>query len=134
MNHNALIEIALILLLGIGAQWIAWRLNFPSILLLLVFGIVAGPITGLVDADRLLGELLIPLVSLLVGLILFEGGLSLNLRDIGGVQNVVRRLITVGALATMLIVSIAAWGILGFSPAIAVLFGAVLSVTGPTVI
>jgi NhaP-type Na+/H+ or K+/H+ antiporter len=134
MNHNALVDIAVVLVLGISAQWIAWRLNFPSILLLLLLGIVAGPVTGLLDADRLLGDLLIPLVSLSVGLILFEGGLSLNLRDIGGVTGVVRRLITVGALATFAIVSLAAWGVLGLAPSLAILYGAVLSVTGPTVI
>lgn len=134
MNHQALIDIATVLVLGMGAQWIAWRWNFPSILLLLVLGIVAGPVAGILDADRLLGDLLIPVVSLSVALILFEGGLSLNLRDIGGVTDVVRRLITIGALVAFAIISFAAWAILDFTPTLAILFGAVLSVTGPTVI
>jgi NhaP-type Na+/H+ or K+/H+ antiporter len=134
MNTRLLIEIATVLSLGIGAQWVAWRLNLPSILLLLVLGIVAGPVAGIVDADRLLGDLLIPAVSVSVGLILFEGGLSLNLRSIGGVTGVVRRLITVGVLVTFVVLAVAAWSILGMPPSLALLFSAVLSVTGPTVI
>lgn len=134
MKHDVLVQIALVLVLGIAAQWTAWRLGFPSILLLLLLGIVAGPVAGLIDADAMLGELLVPVVSLLVALILFEGGLGLNLRDIAETRDVVRRLISVGALVASIVISFAAWLFLDLPPSLAILFGALLSVTGPTVI
>jgi NhaP-type Na+/H+ or K+/H+ antiporter len=65
-----------IIILGILAQWLAWRLKFPSILLLLIIGFIAGPITGFIDPDALFGESLFPIVSLSVALILFEGGVK----------------------------------------------------------
>jgi NhaP-type Na+/H+ or K+/H+ antiporter len=86
--------------LGIGAQWLASRLGIPSILCLLVVGLLAGPFVGLIDPDALLGDLLSPLVSLLVAVILFEGGLNLRVSEVRGVRKVVRRLISVGVLLT----------------------------------
>lgn len=78
-----MLGLASLLLLGVAAQWIAWRLRLPSILLLLVIGFVVGPFTGhrLLDPDELLGESLLPFVSLSVAVILFEGGLSLRLKE-----------------------------------------------------
>lgn len=86
-TEQLLTGLASIFALGIGAQWLAAKLRVPSILLLLSTGFLAGPIFGWVDPDRLMGDLLFPIVSLSVGLILFEGGLSLRfaaLREIGG--------------------------------------------------
>lgn len=128
------VGLALILLLGIGAQWLAWRLRLPSILLLLFTGIVAGPVTGWLTPDALLGSLLLPAVSLSVGLILFEGGLGLRLADLQGAGSVVRNLVTLGALTTWLVASASAHWIVGMQWPLAILLGAVLVVTGPTVI
>ena len=77
----------LVLLAGIGllaaiAQWAAWRVRLPAILFLLIFGIVAGPITGVLDPDALFGELLFPIVSLAVAVILFEGSLTLKFDEL----------------------------------------------------
>ena len=83
----------------VSAQWISWRINLPSILLLLVFGFAAGA-TGFVDPNDLLGDLLLPFVSLSVALILYEGGLTLRLEELGAVGGVVRNLVTFGALLT----------------------------------
>lgn len=152
-----LLGLTLILILGVSAQWLAWRTRLPSILLLLLFGFLAGPVAlwvtnpellqrfipaGYVpdhpiylNPAELLGEsLLLTLVSLAVGVILFEGGLTLNLREIHGVRKVVRNMVTVGALVTWVIASLAAWWLLELTPAISILLGAVLIVTGPTVI
>lgn len=66
----------MLVLIGLSAllaQWAAWSLRLPAILLLLLFGVILGPITHLVQPDRLFGELLFPLVSLSVAIILFEG-------------------------------------------------------------
>ena len=92
-----MVSLASIIVLGIGAQWLAWRLRLPSILLLLTAGFLAGPIAGFIEPDELLGETLFPIVSISVGIILFEGGLTLRLNDIAGMRRVVFRLITIGA-------------------------------------
>jgi len=134
MEESLILAIAAIVLLGITAQWIAWATRIPSILLLLIIGLVAGPATGLLDPDALLGELLLPVVAMLVALILFEGGLNLNFAELRESGTVVIRLITVGAAATLVLISLVAWTILGLDPGLAVLVGAVLIVTGPTVI
>ncbi|MCZ6697627.1 MAG: sodium:proton antiporter [Planctomycetota bacterium] len=126
--------VAGIIVLGAAAQWLAWRLGLPSILLLLVFGIVAGPVLGWIDPETLFGDLLVPVVSLSVALILYEGGLTLRLSEFRKVGNVVRNLVTVGALATWVVSALAAHWILGFDPGVSALLGAVLMVTGPTVI
>lgn len=134
MTQEALIALAAILGLGILSQWIAWRLRLPSILLLLLVGIVAGPVTGLLDPDELFGELLRPLVSFAVAVILFDGGLTLRLRDLREVGSVVRNLVTLGVAVTWVIGGLAAYFILGLNGYLATLLGAILTVTGPTVV
>lgn len=123
-----------IVVLGILAQWIAWRLKLPSILLLLTVGLIAGPVTGLVDPDALLGHLLLPVVSLSVALILYEGGLSLRFRELREVGALVRNLCTLGVAVTWLGGTAAAHFIFGVSWHPALLIGALFIVTGPTVI
>jgi NhaP-type Na+/H+ or K+/H+ antiporter len=123
-----------IVVLGIGAQWLAWRMRLPSILFLLFTGISAGPVYGWVDPDALLGKLLLPAVSLSVGLVLFEGGLGLRLADLHGAGSVVRNLVTVGSLVTWAITALAAHFIVAMHWPLSILLGAVLVVTGPTVI
>lgn len=140
--------LALVLILGVLAQWVAWRLKVPSILALLLFGFVAGPVAYWVTGD-LLGwsspvylnieavlpqEVLLALVSLAVGLILFEGGLSLTFSEIRGVRNAVLSLVTIGAVVTWVVATLAAGLILGLPWSVATLLGAILVVTGPTVI
>lgn len=126
--------IAAILVVGIAAQWLAWRAKLPAIVFLLLAGVLAGPVTGLLQPDQLFGRLLHPMVSLGVAVILFEGALTLDLREIRGHGGVVRTLVTVGVLVNWLIVSVAAWWFIDFRPGLAFLFGALVSVTGPTVV
>ncbi len=134
MNEYFLIGIASIIVAGIGAQWLAWRLKLPSIVLLLGLGFLAGPVTGLIRPDEVLGPLLFPLVSLCVAIILFEGGMGLRLHDLRQIGGVVLSLVSVGALVSWILITLAAHYILGLDPAIATLLGAILVVTGPTVI
>lgn len=134
MHNDLLSGLALVIVLSISAQWISWRLRLPSILMLLVFGIVAGPVTGLLDTDHLLGDLLFPFVSLSVAIILFEGGLSLRFDDLSEIGFVVRNLITIGVVITWGITAVAGRFILDLDWSIAILLGAILSVTGPTVV
>jgi len=134
MGEDALIGLASIVVLGIGSQWLAWRLHLPAILLLLLAGFIAGPVTGLIDPDRLLGDTLFPIVSISVGIILFEGGLTLRLAEIQGAQRVLARLITIGALITWIIATAGARLIVGLDFELALLLGAVFIVSGPTVV
>ncbi|MFB6286082.1 MAG: cation:proton antiporter, partial [Candidatus Bipolaricaulia bacterium] len=133
MEHH-LIGIATVIALGIGAQWLAWRVHLPSILVLLVVGFLAGPITGLLHPNELFGELLLPVVSIAVAIILFEGGLSLSLPELREVGSVFTKLVTLGALVTGAASAALAWAIFGIGPSLAALLGAILIVTGPTVI
>lgn len=134
MDHTILLSIAGIGVLGISCQLIAWWARLPAILFLLIVGILVGPVFGLLDPDALFGKLLFPIVSLSVAVILFEGSLTLNFEDIRGHGNTVRNLITIGALITWLIIAVSTHYLIGFPFELAFLFGAVVIVTGPTVI
>ncbi|MGA1203138.1 MAG: cation:proton antiporter [Planctomycetota bacterium] len=134
MPEERLIELALVVVLGIGAKWLAWRLHLPSILLLLLFGFAVGPGLGWVDPDRIFGDTLPPLVALFVAIILFEGGLSLCFSELPAVWRPVRSLIVVGAAITWILAGVAAHLLFGFDLMIAALVGAIFTVTGPTVI
>ena len=97
------VQIALLVIVAVGATWVAGRLRIPSILLLMAIGLIIGPGFNLVDPDALFGDILTPSVSLAVGIILFEGGLSLRLREIEGQQRIIWLLVTVGVLITWVI-------------------------------
>ena len=132
--EEILVQLAAVAVFGIGAQWLAWRVRLPSILLLLLFGFLLGPVLGIIHPDELLGEALFPIVSLSVGVILFEGGLTLKLKELPVSGPVIGRLITVGAVATWIISTLAARLVIGLEWAMAILVGAILIVTGPTVV
>ncbi len=136
MTEQLVIGIVGVIVLGISAQWLAWRFKMPSILLLLLFGFVAGPLTGehLFNPASLQGDWLSAFVSLAIGIILFEGGLSLRVRELRGVGRAVLNLITVGVLATWMLAALAAHMIAEFPVGLAVQIGAILTVTGPTVV
>lgn len=109
-------------------------MRLPAILFLLLTGMVIGPATGLLHPDELFGKLLFPAVSLSVAVILFEGSLTLKIEEIRELRSVVRNLITMGAVITWLITAAATHYLLGFDTNLSLLFGAVVVVTGPTVI
>jgi len=132
--EQTMFMLAMICLIGIGCQWLAWLLKVPAILILLLAGIVVGPVSGLVNPDTLFGDLLFPVISLSVALILFEGGLTLRLHELHDVGHVVRNLVTMGALVTWVVIGLATHALLGFSWELSFLFGALVVVTGPTVI
>lgn len=132
-EHNIMI-LASIGMTAMACQWLAWKLRLPAILFLLLAGLLAGPVTGWLDPDALFGELLFPFVSLSVAVILFEGSMTLQFREIRGLEKVVRRLVSTGMFITWGVTTAAAHWIMGFSWHIALLFGAITVVTGPTVI
>ncbi len=137
------IALAMIFVLGVGAQWIAWKIRIPSILLLLIFGILAGPVMRSVfegspfaiDPDQLFNQdMLLSMVGVAVGLILYEGGLTLNFKELQSTWKPVTLLVTTGALVTWIIAGLSAYYLFGLDKQIAVLLGAILIVTGPTVV
>jgi NhaP-type Na+/H+ or K+/H+ antiporter len=134
MNHEITLIVAGIGLVAIACQWIGWRMKLPAIVLLLVAGLIAGPVTGLVKPDKLFGDLLFPLVSLCVSVILFEGSLTLRFSEIRGVERVVTRLVTFGTLISWISTTLLTMWLIDVSWGVATLFGAVMVVTGPTVI
>ncbi len=134
MQGDILISLAAIGVLGIACQWLAWIVHLPSIMFLLICGLLIGPLTGMLDPDALFGDLLFPVVSLSVAVILFEGSLTLKIEEIRELRAVVRNLISIGALITWGVTATAVHFLLGFEMQLAFLFGAVVVVTGPTVI
>lgn len=139
-----------IIILGIAAQWIAWRIKVPAILPLILIGLAVGPLSVYYteDGHKLIepiysetldrglfpGNYLFYFVSLAIGIILFEGGLTLRRREIRGVGPVILKLITVGSIVTFIGAGLAAHFIMGLTWPIAFLFGGLVIVTGPTVI
>jgi NhaP-type Na+/H+ or K+/H+ antiporter len=145
LSQSILIALASVVGLGVACQWLAWRLRLPAILLLLLAGMAVGPGSAvlvsqgllpqrLMDPDQLFGTLLLPIVSLSVALILFEGGLTLNVHELRQGTGIIWRLVTLGALVSWVLSAIAARYLIGFPWGLAVLLGAILVVTGPTVI
>lgn len=131
---SLMVKIALIGVLGIGAQWIAWRTALPAIALMLIVGVVAGPLLGIIDPERDFGALQEPIIKLAVAVILFEGGLQLNFRELrhAGVP-VLLMVLVAGPIAWVLGTGAAHYGA-GLSWEISALIGGILIVTGPTVI
>lgn len=134
MHANDLALICGVIAAGFACQWLAWRAKVPAILFLLLTGVAAGPILGVLDADALFGDLLVPVVSIAVAIILFEGSLTLRFRELRGHGTVVTNLVTFGAVITWVVAGLAAWAILGWDPYLAALFGAIVTVSGPTVV
>ena len=134
MNEHIMIALASIGLIGSFIQWFSWWVKLPAILFLLLAGIVMGPLTGWLNPDELFGSLLFPMVSLAVAVILFEGSLTLHFYEIKGVAKVVRRLVTIGLAVTWVIIAVATHYLIGFGWDLSFLFGALVVVTGPTVV
>lgn len=126
--------LGLVGVLSILCQWLGWKLRLPAILPLLVCGLLVGPVFGVLDPDAIFGDLLFPIISLGVAVILFEGALTLNFSEIREHGRMVIHLVTIGTLVTWLVIGAATHYVLGFGWEMAMLFGALVVVTGPTVI
>ena len=143
-----MLELAGIIILGICAQWLAWRFKLPAILPLILIGLLVGPIATLYTEDgaKLIepvwngknglfpGEGLYYFVSLAISVILFEGGLTLKRSEVSNVGPVITKLITIGTLVTFVAAGLAAHFIFELSWQMSFLFSALIIVTGPTVI
>ena len=133
---DILLGLSLVVVLSVLARLVATVIRVPAIVPLLVIGVLAGTsVTGLIDPEKLLGDALSPAVQIAVGLILFEGALSLKREELGaGVRSAVIRLCTFGVLITWVIATLAVVWLFDLPHPISVLIGAVLIVSGPTVV
>jgi NhaP-type Na+/H+ or K+/H+ antiporter len=134
-TNQVLLGVGLILVLAVGSQVLASRLRMPAIIVLLPAGFIAGALTTDVNPQLLLGAAFQPLVSLSVAVILYDAGLGLDLRKLRGhTRRVVTRLITLGVTVTWAFGAVFAALLLGMSSGAALMTGAILVVSGPTVV
>lgn len=125
--------VCFVMVLGVFAQWVAWRVKLPAILLLFVVGFIAGPATGFFQPTEVFADLLKPFISIAIAIILFEGGLNLKFQELKETRKAVRRMI-MGAPVSWVFTAIAAHYVAGLSWEVSILLGGILIVTGPTVI
>lgn len=137
-THGAALQvitsIALIVGLGIAIQWVAARIRVPALVLLLTAGFLIGPAFGWIDVDAMFGDLFSPLISVAVAIVLFEGGLTLRFEEARRAGSVLGRLIASGLVIGFAAVTALAMTVAGLSVPTAAVLGAILVVTGPTVI
>ncbi|MCV2881207.1 cation:proton antiporter [Actibacterium sp. XHP0104] len=131
---SPIMAFALVGCLGVGSQWLAWRLRMPAIVLMLVAGLAIGPGLGFFDPARDIGPLMGPMISIAVAIILFEGGLTLNLHSLADAAVGVRRLVFIGAPLGWLSSTLALHYVAGLNWETSAVFGGIMIVTGPTVI
>lgn len=144
-----MVELSGIIILGILAQWVAWKLKIPAILPLILIGLLVGPLASeylssdgtkwiqpIFNGEKGLfpGESLFYFVSLAISVILFEGGLTLRVKEIKNVGPVITKLIAVGSSVTFFGAAVAAHYIFYLSWEMSFLFSSLIIVTGPTVI
>ena len=132
--YDPLIQIGLIAFFSIASQWLGWRIKIPAIVFLLLSGFLAGPVLGLIDPQGLLGDFLHPAISVAVGIILFEGSLTLNFREAKKARFAIRHIVIIGAPVGWVLMAFGGHYLGGLSWPVAITFGALLIVTGPTVI
>ncbi|MGZ4535310.1 MAG: cation:proton antiporter [Nocardioidaceae bacterium] len=134
-TDQILLGTGLIIALAVGSQILAARLRIPAIIVLLPVGFLAGAATDVVNPDKLLGPAFSPLVSLAVAVILYDAGLALDLKRLRGqTRRVVVRLIGFGVVITVGLAAVTAALLLGLSRDAALQLGAILVVSGPTVV
>ncbi|SFH58461.1 cation:proton antiporter [Pisciglobus halotolerans] len=134
MEEAALLSIVIIVVLGIFSQWIAWRIQWPSIVIMSIAGLLIGPVFGIVQPEQSFGEMYSPMISLAVAVILFEGSSSLDIREVKGISKSIFRIVTWGAFLGWIGGALAAHFVAGLSLEISFIIGGLFIVTGPTVI
>ena len=134
MFNSLLFDLMFVIFLGIASQWFAWRTRMPAIVLMSIAGLLVGPILGFINPQVSFGDLFGPIISLAVAIILFEGSLNLDFREIRGFSKPLFRIVSLGAFIAWIAGSLAAHYLAGLSWAVAFVIGGLFIVTGPTVI
>ena len=141
-SEYVMLASGLILLFAMSSQYLSWKFKLPSILFLILSGILLGPVSAmflpggmkLVDGQIILGEALFPFISICVAIILFEGSLSLNIKKLKVVGKAVFLLLTIGIALTVIFTAMFCHYVLGFSKELSLLIGGITCVSGPTVV
>ena len=134
MEEALAVGVMVVLVGGVVVQWLAWRFRVPAIVLLLAVGLLAGPVFGIIHPSHAMGGTLGPLVGLAVSIVVFEGGLALNLRELRAAGEGILRLTVVALPISFALGTVAARACTGMAWDAATLYGAITVVTGPTVI
>lgn len=134
MAFDILIGILSTLGAGIAAQWVAWRFRLPAIVLLFALGLILGPGLNILHPSASLGWLFRPVVSLVVAIVVFEGGLLLDFRQLREAGEGVVRLTLLALPINWALGTLAAHYVAHLEWGVAALFGAIITVTGPTVV
>ncbi|GBR71721.1 cation:proton antiporter [Gluconobacter kanchanaburiensis] len=134
MQYDILIGIASTFGAGMVAQWVAWRFRLPAIVLLFSLGLIFGPGLGILHPSETMGWMFRPLVSLLVALVVFEGGMALDFRQLREAGEGVARLTMLALPINWALGSLAARYVAHLEWGTSMLFGAIVVVTGPTVV
>ncbi|GAC86700.1 Na+/H+ antiporter [Gluconobacter thailandicus F149-1 = NBRC 100600] len=134
MQYDIFLGIALTFGAGMLAQWVAWRFRLPAIVLLFTMGLLFGPGLGILHPSETMGWVFRPLVSLLVAIVVFEGGMALDIRQLREAGEGVARLTMLALPINWVLGSLAAHYVAHLEWGTAMLFGAIIVVTGPTVV
>lgn len=134
MTHLTAVAVLCIMVGGVGAQWVAARLRLPAIVLLFGFGLLIGPVLQLFQPAVAFGPGLRPLVGLAVAIVVFEGGLALDVRELRAAGDGVFRLTVVALPISFVLATLVAYVVGKLSGEAAFLYGAITVVTGPTVV
>ncbi|ADM10460.1 Na(+):H(+) antiporter [Parvularcula bermudensis HTCC2503] len=134
MGEYIVLAVTLIGILGIGAQWLAWRTNMPAIVLMSIAGLIIGPLFGILRPEEQFGDFYRPIISIAVAVILFEGGLQLKFSELRGLGRGVGQIVFIGGPLAWLFGAIAGHYVAGLDWPTAILFAGIMIVTGPTVI
>jgi NhaP-type Na+/H+ or K+/H+ antiporter len=134
LDDTILLLVSSVAVAGVFGQWLGWRLKIPAIIPLLIMGALLGPVSGLVRPSEALGHVMRPAIGMAVAIIVFEGGLNLNLRELRSAGSGILRLVAVALPLNWLLGTLACHWLAGLPWAVATLAGSILVVTGPTVI
>jgi NhaP-type Na+/H+ or K+/H+ antiporter len=135
LGSAMLTTIGSIILIGMFAQWMAWKQKIPSIISLLVSGFLVGPVFGILNPREVMGQdVIFSIVEISVALILFDGAMQLKFSEFKPVSSGLKRILTLGVVIHFVLITTAAHFIMNVSIGFSALLGGILVVTGPTVI
>jgi len=134
MTQTVAVSVLCIAVAGVAAQWVAWRLKLPAIVLLFAVGLIVGPGLMILRPNATFGAALQPLVGLAVAIVVFEGGLALDVRELRAAGAGVARLTMVAPPISFVLSAAAAHFVARMGWTAALLYGAITVVTGPTVV
>ena len=135
MKISATLAVSLIIFLGVFSQWLAWKISKPAIVIMSLAGLIVGPFLNIIVPSQVLGDSIYKsIISISVALILFEGSLSLDFKEITDTKMTIKRIVVFGALISWILGSLSAYFLAGLSITTSLVIGALLIVTGTTVI